>query len=358
MQEKIKKLIKSSKKVIIDCSLENGAIVAANSIDNDYPSQAKNYFYVWPRDASYACIAADVLGMEKIQDKFFKWVEKNVVSWKEDGIFYEKYYVNGLEAMGNFQPGQSGIFLYALWHHIKTKRKNIKEYKFLITNTANGICKNWDKNKFKGANQDLWEERFCFPDVAENFTYSLSACISGLEKANQLIPSKNHFTKIKEMKDVLKSELKKESYIPRTIGKFSDKRIDASALGLIWPFETVKLDSKIATKTIKLIEKKLVKNFGVHRYEEDEYDGWMYRMLHRRKGAGFWPLLNFWFALVLNQRGEKVKALKYFNKGISRVKGDIPEQIFNNNYQKAVSPLCWSHVMFVLASKELGYLEK
>ena len=31
MEAKIKQLIKTSKKVILDCSLENGAIVAANT---------------------------------------------------------------------------------------------------------------------------------------------------------------------------------------------------------------------------------------------------------------------------------------------------------------------------------------
>jgi len=68
---KVKKLIKTSEKVILDCCLDNGAIVAANSTKPYYPKEAKNYFYVWPRDASFTCIAADILGITNIQEKFF-----------------------------------------------------------------------------------------------------------------------------------------------------------------------------------------------------------------------------------------------------------------------------------------------
>ncbi len=34
----------------------------------------------------------------------------------------------------------------------------------------------------------------------------------------------------------------------------------------------------------------------------------------------------------------------------------IPEQIFENDIQVSVSPLLWSHSMFVIASEELNFL--
>ena len=36
----------------------------------------------------------------------------------------------------------------------------------------------------------------------------------------------------------------------------------------------------------------------------------------------------------------------------------IPEQIFDNDYQVSVSPLAWSHAMFVIANHKLGYLQE
>lgn len=54
--------------------------------------------------------------------------------------------------------------------------------------------------------------------------------------------------------------------------------------------------------------------------------------------------------------GKKEEAMKYYRKVINSIDKFIPEQIFDNNIQKCVSPLGWSHAMFVLASKELGFL--
>jgi hypothetical protein len=64
---KIKNRILVSKEVIKDSQLDNGSIVEANSTKEYYPPTAKNYFYVWPRDASYACIAADIVGIDDVQ---------------------------------------------------------------------------------------------------------------------------------------------------------------------------------------------------------------------------------------------------------------------------------------------------
>ena len=91
MKNKIKQLLDSSKDVILDCTLENGGIVAANSSKEYYSKDAKNYFYVWPRDGAYNCMAADVVGINYIQEKFFTWLSDRAEGWEETGLFYEKY---------------------------------------------------------------------------------------------------------------------------------------------------------------------------------------------------------------------------------------------------------------------------
>jgi GH15 family glucan-1,4-alpha-glucosidase len=76
---------------------------------------------------------------------------------------------------------------------------------------------------------------------------------------------------------------------------------------------------------------------------------------HRKKGAGYWPVLNFWLAICLFEAGEKDKARQYYNKVLEDVKGAfLPEQVFKNNIQVSVSPLCWSHAMFVIATKRIN----
>ena len=129
-------------------------------------------------------------------------------------------------------------------------------------------------------------------------------------------------------------------------------------MGVIWPFKIVNAKHALAKNTIKDIEKKLVKKNGIYRTPKDSYDGWMYRSVVREKKAGFWPLLNFWMAIVLYNAGQKKKAEKYYNKVINSINDDfIPEQIFDNYLQHSVSPLAWSHAMFVLASEKFGYIE-
>ena len=74
-------------------------------------------------------------------------------------------------------------------------------------------------------------------------------------------------------------------------------------------------------------------------------------------GAGDWPLITFWYIIVLSQSGRKIEARKLFDEQIKKFKNFIPEQVFDNQLQVSVSPLCWSHSMLVIASKELGYLK-
>jgi GH15 family glucan-1,4-alpha-glucosidase len=346
------KLIQASKDIILDCCLENGAIVAANSIKKTYSKEAKNYFYVWPRDASYSCIALDILGVTDIQENFFDWLLERAEGWDKTGLFYEKYYVNGLQALNRFQPDQTGMVLYAISHHFKKNGKIPPKYKKLVVKSADGICNNWNKDHFKYITNDLWEEKLCFPDLKENFTYSLAACYAGLTEANNFFPNSKYVNTATEMKNAILRNTK--DHLFRSFGKLNDEKIDASLLGVIWPFNIISPEDFIAKNTINEIEKKIVKDFCVYRYENDEYDGWMLDTLHRKKGAGFWPLLNFWMSIVLNKMGERQKAMEYFQKALPNKGNNIPEQIFNNNIQKSVSPLCWSHSMFVIASKELG----
>lgn len=353
MKEKIQSLLKTSKKVIKDCCLSNGAIVAANSSKAYFPKEGKNYKFVWLRDAAYICIAAKILDI-KIQEKFFKWCLK-AEGWEKTGLFYEKYFVNGKKARFNFQPDQTGSVLLSVFDYYKDSENLPKNVKKLIKKSANGLCSVWNKDHFYVITQDLWEERLCFPDLKESFSYSLAACSAGLLCANELIPNKRWNKAGEEMKRAL---LKNKGYFYRSLGKINDKRVDASLLGLVWPFGIVKADYKRMEETLRIIEDKIVKDHGVHRYEHDEYDGWMYKgKTQRKKGSGYWPLLNFWMSIYYAEKGDKKKALKYYNKVLHDLRSDyIPEQIFNNNLQISVSPLCWSHAMFVIASKKLGYL--
>jgi GH15 family glucan-1,4-alpha-glucosidase len=351
---KIRKHAETSRQVILDCALENGAIVAANCFKKYFPKDAKYYTYVWPRDASFACVAADILGIEGIQERFLDWCENRAADFRKTGVFFQNYFVNGLKASGNFQPDQTGSVLWAVWHHYKDNLKAASKHQKLVLKAANGMCNNWRGNHFSQVTNDLWEERFAFPDLEENFTYSLAACVRGLECANALVPNEKWVKVADQMRKRLRHHC--TGHFFRTYGKLSDHRIDASLLGLVYPFEIFSAKDRKVVATVKEIEKKLVVAGGVHRYENDEYDGWICDSMHRNKGAGAWPILNFWLSIYYAKLGNREKALQYYDWVLNRTRKFMPEQIFENNIQVSVKPLCWSHAMFIIASRELGYL--
>jgi GH15 family glucan-1,4-alpha-glucosidase len=353
----VTEMLNVSKDVISECSLENGAIVAANSFKDYYPPEAKHYFYVWPRDGSYASIAADMLDMEYIQENFFRWCLKRAEGFRDSGLFFEKYYVNGLKALNRFQPDQTGSVLFAIWHHYQKDLEAALEFEELIKKAADGLYRAWNGKSFDRVANDLWEERLAFPDLEENFTYSLAACIRGLQSACEMIPDGEGCKRWGAVAEEMRSKLDQHfdgGHFVRSSGKLTDRRIDASVLGLVYPFAIYEAVDPRIDSTVKEIERRLVVNGGVYRYEHDEYDGWMFDGMHRKKGAGAWPLLNFWLSTYWVQRGDGEKARNYYDWVLERTKRYLPEQIFDNDLQVSVSPLLWSHSMFVIASKFLG----
>ncbi|NBC83035.1 MAG: hypothetical protein GVY19_06595 [Bacteroidetes bacterium] len=353
--EKIQELINASAQVLGDCMMPGGGIVAANTRKRNYPREAKNYMFVWPRDGAFICQAAELIDLH-ISEKFFSWCI-SAESWPTEGVFFKKYYLNGRKAQPQFQPDQSGSILFVackLWQLNAVNNTTLLNK--LVSHTADGICKVWNNNHFKWAAQDIWEERLCFPDLEEFFTYSLATCIAGLSEALKI----NDKSKWEKTRDQMKQLLLSQpgAHYGRTYGKLPDSRVDASLLGLLYPYNIIPANDSKFLKTIELIEEHLVKDFGVHRYEHDEYDGWVYQKeTNRKKGAGYWPLLNFWMAIVQHKMGNTQKAMFYYNKVLDDLKENlIPEQIFNNDIQVSVKPLAWSHSMFLLATKELGLM--
>ncbi|MBN1377497.1 hypothetical protein JW949_04180 [Candidatus Woesearchaeota archaeon] len=353
MEEKIKNLLKTSKEVIKNCSLENGAIIAADTDKPYYPKTVTNYRFVWPRDASFTICASELLGIKNIKELFLKWLITRAEHFSESGMLFQRYDTHGRRNMGasQYQPDQAGALLWVL---TKTNENLNKETKEVIKLLADGICKNWGGKHFNIDTYDLWEERRTFPSLEDNFSYTLAACSFGLKKAYEKLGDNKWLKVSQEMKKTL--EEFKGDYYCRLWGKIPDKRIDASVLGLVWPFNILKKDKKLLN-SIEIVKKKLLTEQGIKRYENDEYGGRVENLSYCKKGGGGWPILTFWYIIALSEIGQKEESKKIFEKYIRKFEKYIPEQLFDNNIQESVSPLCWSHSMFIIASEKLGYLK-
>jgi len=354
MKSKIHQLIETSKEVILDCCLENGAIVASNTDKDYYSKNVGSYRYVWPRDAAFLLYAANLLNIKNIQKPFIKWLLNRAENFSETGMLFQRYTTNGAKDpyLGfQYQPDQAGALLWALLEIYKKLDDDVERTVRLL---ANGLCKNWDGKCFKTSTYDLWEGRQTFPSLEDNFIYTLATCSFGLYQVYEKLGNDKWLKVSKEMKSVLRRSGK--DYYPRLWGKLPDKRIDASVLGLVWPFRVVDRDRKLLN-SIKLVKEKLLIPQGIKRYEDDEYDGRIENLSLWQKGAGGWSLLTFWYIIALLKTNKKEEAKQLFNNYLKRFKNNyIPEQLFDNKIQVSASPLCWSHSMFIIASKELGYL--
>ncbi len=358
-QDKINKLLERSRGVILDTALENGAIIAANTDKKYYPRGAKNYHYVWPRDAAFICVAAQVLGIKNIQEPFFEWLLERPEDFKKEGMLFANYSTNGRKEVHQFQPDQAGAMLWAIKKSYSDPQECVDRWELLIRRLADGLSKNWKGQYFFSNATDLWEEghRRTSTKVENNHTYSLAACVRGLRDAHSLIDNDEwKKTADQMMEKINEAYMEEKKTFVRTHGKIDDFNMDASLLGLVYPFSVVESDDERMVNTVNKMEKTIVINGGVHRYQFDYYDG----EGSAQEGAGGWPLLNAWMSIYWSVRGNKEKALQYYNWIVERSEEYdfyIPEQIFDD-YRVGIYPLAWSHAMFVLATEKLGLLNK
>jgi len=393
-KQKIKELIKVSKDVIADGSLENGAIVAANSDKAIYPAATQDYRYVWVRDAAYVCMAADLLGFRDIPERFFEWCLNRAEDFRETGFFSNAYNVNGtihgtliapneprvprqirksyidlIHCGTQFQPDQCGSLLIAIAHHIKHFDADVSKYSKLIEKTAAGITNSWKGDAFVLPSYDLWEERCVLPEHEGFHTYSLAMCIAGLRAAIELLGKMRKWLQTeKEMSKTfaeIYSGVKKS--IPRTCRKAAiaqnrkiradDLKPDTSLLGLVYPSGILDpLDEKMSSTVLEIIKMNTTDGGGLMRYPADRYCGGVRKGWVTLTGAGTWPLLSFWMSIYYSLCGDNKNARKFFDRPLKRIDKYIPEQIFEDKSRTSITPLIWSHAMFVIAAKYLGHI--
>ena len=355
LEAKVKSLTASSRQVLSDCSLPNGAIVAANTDTPYYPREAANYRFVWPRDASFVTVAAPLVGLS-LGRPFFDWLYKYPEDFKKEGLLYANYATNGrLGSFGTmFAPDQMGTVLWALDEYLKRSPNDATHFKPLAERLADGLSRIWRGRYFLPNTVDVWEDGFrkTSSKVENNFTYSLAACAAGLELAGSRYQNRRWKKVAGEMKKEI-DEAWSEALgaFARNHGRLTDKNIDASLLGLAWPFEILDYDDPRLIKTVAKIEAKLVEHGGVHRFQYDYFDSegtaW--------EGGGAWPILNFWLAIYWAKRGDRARGLAYFRWVLERVDQYIPEQLFND-FRVGIYPLAWSHALFLLAAQVLNLL--
>ncbi len=354
MSSKISRLIKTSKQVLLDCCLENGAIVAINSDKDYFPNNVFFYRYVWPRDAAFTLIALDILGIRGIHENYYRWLKERAEDFQKTGFLFQNYHTHGPKQWMNLQPDSNGLTLWAIYKHASVSKPD----KALVTKLAEGLSEMWDDEIFSRNTQELWEERIAYSDLNEMHLYSASAAYLGLNCSHILFPNEKWKCAADKIKKAILNSYDRElNFFPRTksdIRSDVNYSVDSSLFALIYPSGVLDPSDERMINTVNEIEATLNRDGGLRRNQFDIYDGMVENNLLLKKGAGCWPILNFWAAIYYSIKGDKEKADAYYNWVVDRVDQYIPEQIFENNIQVSISPLAWSHSMFIIASKYLN----
>ncbi|MFH1174279.1 MAG: glycoside hydrolase family 15 protein [archaeon] len=347
----INQLLHKTRHVLKKNALKNGAIVSAHQ-DFQHHKCIQNKHTVSVRDASFACLAADVLGFDDIPEKFFMWCLKKNADISKTGRIHTLYSTEGKRLIQGYQPDQAGLLLFAIWHHYKQTPHRAEKIKPLVRKLSDALCEDWKETHFSILAKDIWGEFHSFPQFEENFLYSLAACCRGLSCAHQFL----HHDKYMRIAEQMKKQLDFPEMLTRSHGKHvHDAHVDASLLFIIYPLVIYHLPNKRLMQFVNTLESTLVKNNGVQRFEHDLYDGMMLQNVHVRKGGGSWPALNFLMAIYHAKTGERKKATPYYQFVLHHAEEYLPEQLFENKHQHAAQAHILSHALFVLATKELGY---
>lgn len=365
INEKEKKIKKIYERSILLFPLlynnETGGIAAAAEVD-EVRSKCGGYSYCWPRDAIFITKAMYKLGMDKEVEKFYKSFCAN--SQSKNGMWEQRFYTDGnLAPAWGYQIDETASVVYGVYDYYLYK----KEVKFLKDNLkmcekAINYLEKYADNVLQGnkiqPSYDIWEE------CEDIHTYSLATIFSAFQamiEIYELVKPLYEENRLKLEQIAKRTEqLKKyavdvKKYILSNlydtekkcfVRNNTDKKMDISLLGLVYPFNMFSPKEKKIENTVERINMTLRTYTGGYlRYEGDNY-----------MNGNPWIIANLWLAEYYLSAGIKNRARECFNFAIigSNEHGLLPEQVDNDTMDPAwVIGLGWSHAMFINLLQEL-----
>ena len=365
INEKEKKIKKIYERSILLFPLlynnETGGISAAAEVDESY-CKCGRYSYCWPRDAVFITKAMYKLGMEKEVEKFYKNFCSSTQN--KNGMWEQRFYTDGnLAPAWGYQIDETASVIYGVFDYynykkdIKFLKDNLKMCEKAINYLEKYVDNILEGNKIQPS-YDIWEE--C-EDVHAYSLATIFSAFQSMKEINELVKPLYETNRLK-LEQIAKSNLRLEKYLVE-IKKYildnfydkdkkcfvrnkTDKRMDISLLGLVYPFNIFSPKEKKIENTVERINMTLRTYTGGYlRYEGDNYIG-----------GNPWIIANLWLAEYYLKAGIKNKARECFDFAIigSNEHGLLPEQVDNNTMDPAwVIGLGWSHAMFINVLEQL-----
>lgn len=367
----------------IEIILENQSRWGSYIASPEFP----NYHYCWLRDGSFTAHAMDCVGQHASAESFFRWVDMVINRYAakvdeleqslkkgsdvgKDAILHTRFTLDGFEGAvdatwGNFQIDGYGTWLWALAEHVRRTGNYalLDELNASIKTTLRYLALTW-----KMPNYDCWEEH-----PAYLHPYSL-ACVFGglnemaaLQKEGRLADMPMEIGRLaSEVQQfileygVVSGRFVKHIWPPRggePAKPMAHSGVDASLLGMVYPFKVLDAHDPLMIATIREIMEKLYRpEGGVYRYRADVY-----------YGGGEWILLTAWLAIHNLRLGKRDLAILMMSwiEDQADAHGNFPEQVSDHvlapahfepwvqKWGPVAKPLLWSHAMYLILCQEL-----
>ena len=321
-------------------------------------SRSAHYQHIWLRDCFYISLPfldKPNLHYEKAYHRMldlfreYEWKldihskQKPIHEWEYLHARYSAHDIREIhdQSWGHIQHDMIGAFLFGLAAGLKRNKKMFRDQRDQqITQKIVHYLKTVEY--WHDADNGMWEE------WREIHSSSVGACVAGLHAIGSYVdvPDElidNGITQLFQL-------------LPR---ESADKRADLAQLSLIYPYGL--LSGPLAENVIKRVEKWLVRERGVIRYEGDSY----YSTLEEKHGRSHplqfyygteaeWTFGFPWLALCYLQLGNIEKAEEYLKKTeqVMIQPGVLPELYYSGtSTPNPNTPLGWSCAMYILAKE-------
>ncbi len=270
---------------------EAGSVLAAPEFDPMF-ERSGGYGYCWPRDAVEVCLALEAAGYPEYMECFLAWAERVQTP---GGYWEQRYWVTGDRApswctrVDKLQIDQTASVLFAMGRRARSL-EGMARVQFLASvwdsasAAAQYLVESLSPQHLHAPASDLWET------FRGSFTYSNAAISAALREAAQLaamVGSEKLAAAWEEQAEAVRkavlTQLRHGDIFARGFDAAGhlDTTADASLLGLITPFEFLRLDRPEEATMARELVAGLVRRLGrwvdgaetLLRFEGDSYAG-------------------------------------------------------------------------------------
>jgi GH15 family glucan-1,4-alpha-glucosidase len=327
-------------------------------------STSSDYNFTWLRDTFYEVLPFLNKPCDKyektyhaILDILRKYEFKLDIHTKQKPhspyeYIHPRYTIDTLEEVqqewGNCQHDAIGSVLWGIGAGIRAGKNILRDEKDkqIVQKLVNYLycCNYW-----MDADNGMWEE------YREIHSSSLAACIAGLESVRSTVFVPREL--------ILKGYNTLSNMFPV---ESADRPVDLAQLSMIFPYRVI--FGEDAKLIVDRVEKTLLRNRGVIRYQTDSYYSTLENEYGRNNHPEFyrgseaeWTFGLPWLALCHMELGNISKAEEYIKRTeeVMLEDGSLPELYFSNSDKyNGNSPLGWSSGMYILAKEKYEELTK